>query len=93
ALGLYYRVDCVDISKVEIDINALKLIDLKTAFNVPCIPYEFSNRSSLKIAVPNPRDCEVLDSIRFRINYHLIPVFAYEKDIVNEVRFYSSQFK
>lgn len=96
ALGLFFRVETIDIINQEIDLEALKQLDLKTAFEIPCIPYNFINTSkgeSIKVALPDPLNYHYIDKLNFHINYPVIPVFAYEDDIINEVRFYSSQFK
>lgn len=93
ALGLYHGVEAVDLSKTEIDTEALKIIDITTAFKFPCIPYEFTKLGSVKVALSDPANCTNLDILSFKINHSIIPVFAYEREIINEIRFYSSQFK
>ncbi len=93
ALGLFHGVEAVDLSSTEIDTNALRIINITTAFKFPCIPYDFTERGAVKVALSDPGNCTNLDILRFKINYPIIPVFAYEREIINEIRFYSSQFK
>lgn len=96
ALGIFFNVETVDISAREIDIKAVSQIDLQTAFEIPCIPYKFDKTPrglSLFVALPDPLNYRYVDKLNFLINYPVTPVFAYEDEIINEVRFYSSQFK
>lgn len=93
ALGIYYGVETIDITNSEIETKALKLIDIKTAFQFPCLPYKFTESGSVKVALSDPKNFINMDILNFKINYPIIPVFAFEKEIINEIRFYSSQFK
>ena len=96
ALGIFFNIETVDLTSQKIDIKAVNQIDLHTAFEVPCIPYKFDigpRGLSLFVALPDPLNYRYVDNLNFLINYPLVPVFAHEDEIINQIKFYSSQFK
>lgn len=76
----YYNIKKVIISKIAIKDTVIQSIPKSVAKKGVLFPIDFSG-NHLIVAMADPSNIDVLDSIRFQIGYFCRPIFALESDI------------
>lgn len=85
ALGEQLHIDFVDLKKVEITPDAVKIIPAKLATYYKIMPIEREN-GTIKVAVNDPFNHWPLDDIEVNVGYHPKMVLACRDDILEAIR-------
>jgi general secretion pathway protein E/type IV pilus assembly protein PilB len=80
ALSEQTRVPVVDLARVEIDTSLLNPATVKTVFLKKVLPIDRQN-GTLRVAVSDPLDLEVLDDLRLLLRSRIQPLIARPGDI------------
>ncbi len=79
-----YRVAGVDLSRIEIDPAALKLIPMEIATKYEVFPVRREG-STIILAMGDPTDWTVIDDLKFLTGYEIEPVVADEYSIIEAI--------
>jgi general secretion pathway protein E/type IV pilus assembly protein PilB len=74
------RIPFVDLANVEVDPTLLNPATVKTVFQRKVLPLDRQN-GSLRVAVSDPLDLEVLDDLRLLLRSQILPVIARPSEI------------
>ena len=86
-LSEYYQLPYVRLEEMTIDPRAVASVPLKIALHYQVMPLAAHN-STLKIAISNPQDVQLLDDVRLALQqrYTIEPVLATVEDILRAVK-------
>jgi len=85
ALSEQVRIPCVDLSQADVDPSLLNPAIVKTIFQRKVLPLDRSN-GSIRVAVSDPLDLEVLDDLRLLLKSDIKPVIGRPSDIERLIR-------
>jgi len=89
-LSKQFSIRFVEISKIEIDPEVIKIIPEATARRYTLIPISKDN-NIVSVAMIDPLNIVVLDELKLMTGYNIEPVFALEDDIVAAIdKYYGS---
>jgi type IV pilus assembly protein PilB len=86
ARGLQWNVPFVDLSDIEIDQEAARLVPESLLRKFGCLPISREN-GTLKVAMADPNDIRAIDQIRLRTSfkYRIEPLIALPEDVNNAI--------
>jgi len=76
-LARHYRVPAVDLTRSELDPALIKLVPADIATRHLVLPLRREGRS-LYVAMPDPTNIQILDNLKFRTRFDIVPVVAGE---------------
>ncbi len=86
-LSKYYNVESANLSRVQIDEKATKLVPASTAKKHLLIPIKRVG-PKLIVAMSDPSNIIVIDEIKFITGYNVQPVVAMDRDLVEAIKKY-----
>lgn len=91
ALRYHFGLPVVDIGKIEIGPNIIRLISAEMAERYTAIPIkvkETGKGKTLLVAMSNPMDLNAIEELQFAAGYKISPVLAKESDIHGALKKY-----
>ncbi|MBI2425570.1 MAG: hypothetical protein HYV27_22285 [Candidatus Hydrogenedentes bacterium] len=83
-LAAQLHLECVDLTKVEIDPAAISTIPKKMAQQHSCLPYQ-RQHGTITVAMANPMDLIAIENIELASRLAVTPVVATSTSIVNAI--------
>jgi type IV pilus assembly protein PilB len=88
----YYHVPFINLSKVTVPEELLKIVPEKSARKQKIVPFA-KDENGLKIAMIDPSNQDAISAISKKINTKVIPHFATDKDIEGVLRQYTKDLQ